>query len=80
MAYQKNRAQTDQLIALSKEVNLPVRELILSDEHFDRVCTIFYAGLPKLARMTMRIDKFKAFFGKQRLAIADDMFPVKAAS
>jgi hypothetical protein len=77
MAYQKNRAQTEQLIALSKEVNLPVRELMLADEHIDRVCTIFYAGLPKLARMTMRPDKFKAFFQKQRQAIADDMFPQK---
>jgi hypothetical protein len=75
MAYQKNRAQTDKLVALSKEVNLPVRDLILSDEYLDKVCAIFYEGLPKLARMTMRPEKFKTFFQTQRLKIADEMFP-----
>jgi hypothetical protein len=77
MAFQKNRAQTDKLMALSKEVNLPVRELMLSDDHIDKVCAIFYEGLPKLARMTMKADKFKTFFQNQRLKIADDMFPQK---
>jgi hypothetical protein len=78
MTYQKNRAQSDKLMALAKEVELPVRELMLSDEHLDKVCAIFYEGLPKLARMTMRPEKFKTFFSNQRLKIADEMFPVKS--
>jgi hypothetical protein len=77
MSYHKNKAQGDKLKALSKEVGLPVRDLMLSDEHLDKVCAIFYEGLPKLARMTMRMEKFKVFFEKQRLKIADEMFPLK---
>ncbi len=77
MAYQKNKAQTDALMALAKEVGLPVRELMLSDEHTDRVVPIFYAGLPKLARMTMRQEKFKTFYLNQRESLAEQMFPQK---
>jgi hypothetical protein len=77
MAFQKNRAQTEELLALAKQVNLPVRDLLLSDTHIDAVCAIFYAGLPKLARMAMRAEKFKTFFTNQRQKIADEMFPLK---
>jgi hypothetical protein len=75
MAFQKNGAQAAKLAALSKELELPVREIMLSDEHIDKVCQIFYDGLPKLARMTMNRDKFKAFYLNQRLKLADEMFP-----
>ena len=54
-----------------------MRELILSDENLEQVAPIFYEGLPKLARMTMNRDKFKAFFVKQRQQIAEELFPVK---
>jgi hypothetical protein len=74
----QKQMQSQKLIALSKEVGLPVRELMLSDAHLEQVAPIFYEGLPKLARMTMNRDKFKAFFVKQRLQIADELFPVKA--
>jgi hypothetical protein len=76
MAFQKNGAQAAKLSALSKEVNMPVREVMLSDEHVDKVCPIFYEGLPKLARMAMNRDKFKAFFLNQRVSLADQMFPL----
>jgi hypothetical protein len=76
MAFQKNGAQAAKLSALSKEVNMPVREVMLSDEHVDKVCPIFYEGLPKLARMAMNRDKFKAFFLNQRASLADQMFPL----
>jgi hypothetical protein len=79
MAFQKNGTQAAKLSALSKEINLPVRDIMLSDEHLDKVCPIFYEGLPKLARMAMTRDKFKAFFINQRLTFADQMFPLKAA-
>ncbi len=75
MAFQKNNNQASKLTALSKELNLPVRELMLSDEHLDKVHPIFYEGLPKLARMSMSKDKFKTFFINQREKLADQMFP-----
>jgi len=74
----QKQIQSQKLIALSKEVGLPVRELILSDEHLGQVAPIFYEGLPKLARMTMNREKFIVFFVKQRQQIADELFPVKA--
>jgi hypothetical protein len=76
MAFQKNNAQAEKLSALSKAINLPVRDIMLSDEHLDKVCPIFYEGLPKLARMTMSRDKFKTFYLNQRVKLADQMFPV----
>lgn len=50
---------------------------MLSDEHLSAVCDIFYEGLPKLARMTMKREKFQTFYLNQREKLADDMFPVK---
>ena len=75
MKYQKNQAQKDALIALAKEVNLPVRDMLLSDEHLDKSSEIFYAGMPKLVRMTMNLTKFKAFYKNNREKIVNDMFP-----
>jgi hypothetical protein len=80
MAFKKNNAQAQKLSALSKELNLPVRQIMLSDEHLDKVCPIFYEGLPKLARMSMSREKFKAFYLNQRENLADQMFPVALAA
>ncbi len=77
MAFQKNNTQAAKLTALSKQVNLPVRDMMLSDEHLDKVCPIFYEGLPKLARMTMNREKFKTFYLNQRVKLADQMFPLQ---
>jgi hypothetical protein len=77
MAFKKNNVQAEKLTALSKEVNMPVRDVMLSDEHLDKVCPIFYEGLPKMARMTMNRDKFKTFYLNQRVKLADQMFPLQ---
>jgi hypothetical protein len=79
MAFQKNNAQATKLNALSKQLNLPVRDIMLADEHLEKVCPIFYEGLPKLARMSMSREKFKTFYINQRLKLADQMFPLVAA-
>ncbi len=76
MAFKKNNPQAQKLSALSKELNLPVRQIMLSDEHLDKVCPIFYEGLPKLARMSMSREKFKTFYINQREKLADQMFPL----
>ncbi len=76
MAYQKNAKQSAALTALGKKHQLSVRELMLSDDHLDEVCEVFYEGLPKLARMTMSREKFKVFYKSQRQKLADQMFPV----
>jgi hypothetical protein len=78
MAYQKNAKQTTALVALAKQHNMSVREVMLSDEHLAAVCDIFYDGLPKLARMTMKREKFQTFYLNQREKLADEMFPVKS--
>jgi hypothetical protein len=75
MKYQKNQLQKDALILLAKEVNLPVRDMLLSDEHLDQSSEIFYQGMPKLVRMTMNLTKFKAFYKNNREKIVNDMFP-----
>jgi hypothetical protein len=75
MAFKKNDTQAAKLSALSKELNMAVRDIMLADEHLDKVCPIFYEGLPKLARMSMSKDKFKTFFINQREKLADQMFP-----
>jgi hypothetical protein len=80
MAFQKNGNQAAKLTALSKEVNLNVRDMMLSDEHLDKVCPIFYEGLPKLARMSMSREKFKVFYINQRVKLADQMFPQAKAT
>lgn len=80
MTYQKNKAQKDALIALAKQVNLPVRDMLLSDEHMDASSEIFYQGMPKLVRMTMNITKFKAFYKNNREKIVNDMFPPPPAA
>jgi hypothetical protein len=80
MAFKKNNAQAQKLSALSKELNLPVRQIMLSDEHLEKVCPIFYEGLPKLARMSMSREKFKVFYVNQRENLADQMFPVAQAA
>ncbi len=80
MAFQKNGNQAAKLTALSKEVNLNVRDMMLSDEHLDKVCPIFYEGLPKLARMSMSREKFRTFYVNQRVKLADQMFPQAKAT
>jgi len=72
----QKQIQSQKLIALAKEVGLPVRDLMLSDAHLEQVAPIFYDGLPKLARMSMKREKFQVFFAKQRQQIADELFPI----
>jgi hypothetical protein len=76
VSFKKNGTQAAKLSALSKEIKQPVREIMLSDEHIDKVCPIFYEGLPKLAQMAMNRDKFRVFYMNQRLKLADQMFPL----
>jgi hypothetical protein len=76
MAYQKNQKQSAALSALAKQHSVTVRELMLSDEHATAVCDIFYEGLPKLARLTMKREKFQTFFLNQREKLANEMFPL----
>ncbi len=75
MKYQKNQVQKDALLLLAKQVMLPVRDMLLSDEHLDKSSEIFYQGMPKLVRMTMNLTKFKAFYKSNREKIVNDMFP-----
>jgi hypothetical protein len=76
MAYKKNAKQSAALHALAKQHNITVRELMLSDDHLEPVCEIFWDGLPKLARMTMKREKFQTFYLSQREKLADQMFPL----
>jgi hypothetical protein len=80
MKYQKNKAQKDALIALAKQVNLPVRDMLLSDDHLEASSEIFYQGMPKLVRMTMNLTKFKIFYKNNREKIVNDMFPPPPAA
>jgi hypothetical protein len=67
------------LVALAKQHNLIVREVMLSDEHLAAARDIFYDGLPKLARMTMKRGKFQASYLDRHEKLADEMLLVKSA-
>ncbi len=75
MKHQKNKEQMQELMALAKQVDMPVRDMLMSDEHFDASSAIFYKGMPKLVRMTMNAEKFKTFYRNNREKIINDMFP-----
>jgi hypothetical protein len=77
MKFKKNQAQADELQALAKSLNVSVRDMLLSDEHFDASTEIFFKGMPRVVRMTMSITKFRTFFKANREKIVNEMYPLK---
>lgn len=69
----KNPEQLQKLTTLAQQKGLPLRDLLLSDEHLDAVCGIFYEGMPKMVRMAFNRQKFTAFYQRQRETIVSQV-------
>lgn len=69
----KNDEALLQLKLLAEKANLDIKSLILSEEHIDDVCSIFYSHLPKLVKMAMNKDKFKIFYSSHKEQFANSI-------
>ena len=66
MKLQKNDKAFQELTVYAKSVSTPLKEVLLSDIHFEKVTEIFYSHMPKMVRFAMNKDKFKAFYKLHR--------------
>lgn len=62
----KNEKSFKELADYANEVKLPLKTVLLSDEHLDKVSAIFYKSLPKVVKMAMKEPKFKLFYQEHR--------------
>lgn len=70
---QKNDKAFKELKAYADSVNQPLKEVLLSDIHFDKVSEIFYTHMPKMVRWSMKLDKFKEFYSNHREQMVSSM-------
>lgn len=70
---QKNDKAFKELKAYADSVPAPLKEVLLSDEHFDKVSEIFYQHMPKMVRFAMKINKFKEFYRDHRVQMVESM-------
>lgn len=62
----KNDKAFKELVAYAKSVSLPLKSVLLSDAHLDKVSAIFYSHMPKMVRWSMNETKFKDFYKNHR--------------
>ena len=62
----KNDVAFKELNEYAKSTNLPLKNVLGSDEHLEKVCEIFYQHMPKMVKFTMTKDKFKIFYQNNR--------------
>lgn len=62
----KNDKTFKELEAYAKKNNKAMKDVLLSDEHLEKVCDIFYEHMPKLVRWSMNKEKFVAFYKDNR--------------
>jgi hypothetical protein len=63
---EKNDKSFKELAAYAEQVKLPLKEMLLSDTHLDRVASIFYKHMPKMVKWSMKEEKFKEFYKQHR--------------
>ncbi len=69
----KNDPAAQELEVYAKKKGKPVKEVLLSDEHLNDVCDIFYPHLPKMVKMVMKKDKFVDYYKTHRTALVAHM-------
>ncbi len=69
----KNDPVATSLKKYAQENGMPLKNILLSDEHLQKVCDIFYPHLPKLVRMSMNKDKFTIFYKNHRESFATQL-------
>lgn len=67
--FKKNPEQLEKLNTLAQQKGIPLREMLLSDEHLEPVCNILYDGMPKMVRMAFNKQKFTDFYQNNRETI-----------
>lgn len=63
---QKNDKALKELQAYSTKVGLPLRDVLLSDEHLVEVSGIFYKHMPKMVRFVMKQASFQEYYKNHR--------------
>ena len=66
MKVQTNDKAFKELKAYADKAGKPLQEVLLSDEHLDRVSEIFYKNMPKVVQFTMKLPRFKEYYKNHR--------------
>lgn len=69
----KNDKAFKELDAYAKTQNKPLKDVLLSDDHLEKVSSIFYEHMPKMVKWSMKKDKFLAFYKAHREAFVAQM-------
>lgn len=69
----KNDKSFQELNSYAKSIKIPLKDLLMSDEHLEKVCDIFYAAMPKLVRFAMKKPAFIEFYKKNRVLFVKQM-------
>lgn len=62
----KNEKAFKELESYAKSQKMPIKQVLLSDEHLEKVCDIFYSHMPKMVKFAMKKDKFTEFYKAHR--------------
>lgn len=62
----KNDKTFKELDLYAKSLSLPLKKVLLSDDHLDKVSAIFYKNMPQMVRWSMKEEKFKEFYKANR--------------
>ena len=63
---QKNDVAFKELSEYSKSVSMSLKDVLRSDDHLDKISSIFYKHMPKMIRWSMNETKFKEFYKNHR--------------
>lgn len=69
----KNDPVATSLKEYANTQGLPLKTILVSDEHLLKICDIFYPNLPKLVRMSMNKEKFVVFYKTHREMFASQI-------
>lgn len=67
----KNDKAFKELADFANKVKLPLKEVLLSDEHLNEVSQIFYKHMPTMVKWTVKQDKFVTFYKDHREALVE---------
>lgn len=69
----KKDSRFKELSEYVESTGLTLQEVLLSKEHEDKVSKMLYAVMPKLVRLAINEEKFKAFFLQNRASFVKSM-------
>ncbi|NCQ52258.1 hypothetical protein GW796_10305 [archaeon] len=69
----KNDKAFKELDSYAKTQNTPLKEVLLSDAHLEKVSDIFYSNMPKMIKWSMKKEKFTDFYKNHREQFVSQM-------